>query len=146
MALKDRRTQKNKTNRVKRGGKKVGKKTKKSLRNKKRQSRRVGGAGVKRNAYGERKPAAEIGRREQRISLLRGEVKTRNDSHKHPENLINNSNGNSNYENNSASNENDNHYDGYASDYGPNLPQPKKGKYHHGTISELHLQRNNRGP
>jgi hypothetical protein len=40
MALKNRRTQKNKTNRVKRGGKKVGKKTKKSLRNKKRQSRR----------------------------------------------------------------------------------------------------------
>lgn len=44
MALKDKRTQKNKTNRVKRGGKKVGKKTKKSLRNKRRQSRRVGGS------------------------------------------------------------------------------------------------------
>ena len=62
MALKNRRTQKNKTNRrkqqSKRGGKRIGKNTKKNLRNK-RQSRRRGGTGLwgtDRGTDGYRKP------------------------------------------------------------------------------------------
>ena len=149
MALKDRRTQKNKTNRVKRGGKKVGKKTKKSLRNKKRQSRRVGGAatgaatGVKRNASGKRKRADNTGRGEQRRPALiardswMSPVQPRiskylNADVADPKEFNTNSNGNSNYENNSDnennsdSNKNENNEDDYENDNGPNPPPPKK--------------------
>ena len=51
MALKNRRTQKNKTNRrkqqSKRGGKRIGKNTKKNLRNKRQSRRRGGGRGYR---------------------------------------------------------------------------------------------------
>ena len=56
MALKNRRTQKNKTNRrkqqSKRGGKRIGKNTKKSLRNKRQSRRRMRGGNVCDPEYG----------------------------------------------------------------------------------------------
>lgn len=146
MALKNRRTQKNKTNRDKRGGKKVGKKTKKSLRNKRRQSRRVGGAvtGVKRNASGKRKRADNTGRGEQRRAFLRGQVETADQLNRRPENGANHLS-NSNYENpnNSDSENND---DEYENDNGPNPPPPvaSASPYPHGYGSDLHAQEGKR--